>query len=179
MTVDAHEVADWILNEAEKQGIPITHMKLQKLLYYAQAYFLGMTGKPLFHNSISAWKHGPVVPDVYHSFNKFGKSVIHCSETVEAPDKFKSFICSLIRDKGSLSAHALRNMTHNDNAWRNARLNHASHEISCNMIADEYSPLFWASDEEDNLQKTSILNEDDFSTYSFNQDEINAILASR
>ena len=85
---DAHEVALWILSEAKKQGIRMTHMKLQKLLYYAQAYYIAMTGNPLFRNPIFAWQHGPVVPDIYHSFCHFGNSLIQNFQVIDAPEPF-------------------------------------------------------------------------------------------
>ena len=40
----------------------ITNLKLQKLVYYSQAWFLGIYQKPLFSDKIEAWVHGPVVP---------------------------------------------------------------------------------------------------------------------
>ena len=44
---------------------PMTAMKLHKLLYYCQGWHLAWYGVALFPERIVAWKHGPVVPDVY------------------------------------------------------------------------------------------------------------------
>ena len=41
----------------------LTNMKLNKLLYFAQGYYLKKYGRPLFDNAIEAWEHGPVVPE--------------------------------------------------------------------------------------------------------------------
>jgi uncharacterized phage-associated protein len=60
-TYPAIEVARWILHEAAIQGFPLSHMQLQKILYYAQGYLLGMNGQKLFEDIIEAWKHGPVI----------------------------------------------------------------------------------------------------------------------
>ena len=178
---NANEVALWILTEAKKQHIFMTHMKLQKLLYYAQAYSIGITGKPLFHNSIMAWQHGPVVPDVYHSFSKFGNSLIHNVQDVSAPEPFDTLIAALVRDKGHLSAHQLRSMTHNEDTWRRAWNNTTSHKISDSMMADCFSHYFWTSDEEDDFQPSfsSVDEEEKFFTSNLNDDEINAIITSR
>lgn len=54
----------------------ITHLKLQKLLYYAQGVFLAITGKKLFEEDIQAWQHGPVVAEVYDKFKIFGRNNI-------------------------------------------------------------------------------------------------------
>ena len=181
MAFDAHEVALWILSEAKNHDILISHMKLQKLLYYAQASFIAMTGEPLFHNSIFAWQHGPVVPDVYRSFSKFGSSAIHDVEDVAPPERFKPFIDNLLKDKGRLSAHELRNLSHNEDTWYQAWANPVSHEITISSIDSCCSPSFWASDEEDDFQPTfsSAADEDKFFRDNIKDDEINAILASR
>ena len=179
MSFDANEVALWILAEAKRQGISMTHMKLQKLLYYAQAYSIGMTGEPLFHNTIMAWRHGPVVPDVYHSFSSFGNSVIQNVENVTPPQPFDALIAALVRDKGRLSAHELRNMTHSESTQQNAWLHSQSHKITEDMIAECFSHDFWTSDEEDDYQPSfdSQDEENKFFKDSFNDEEINAILA--
>ena len=60
-TVSAHDVVRFIL---DRSG-PVTAMKLQKLLYYSQAWSLVWDEAPLFHERIEAWAYGPVVPEVY------------------------------------------------------------------------------------------------------------------
>ena len=181
MTYDAHDVALWILAEAKRQGIVMTHMKLQKLLYYAQAYYIAMTGEPLFKNSIMAWQHGPVIPDVYHSFSKFGNSIIRDVKDVTPPDGLDNFIKSIIRDKGHLSAHELRTITHNEDTWRNAWFNSASRCITNKMISEYFSQSFWTSDEEDDFQPSfnSQEEEDKFLRDNLTKEDINAILATR
>lgn len=57
----AHDIAAYILS---KTG-PVSAMKLQKLVYYSQAWSLVWTEEPLFQERIEAWANGPVVPDLY------------------------------------------------------------------------------------------------------------------
>ena len=67
--ISAFNVADYFLvQQDEDAGDLISNMKLQKLLYYAQGYFLAIANEPLFHERIYAWTHGPVVPKVYHKY---------------------------------------------------------------------------------------------------------------
>ncbi|HSS48337.1 MAG TPA: type II toxin-antitoxin system antitoxin SocA domain-containing protein, partial [Thermoanaerobaculia bacterium] len=56
-----HNVAAYIL---QKQG-EMTAMKLQKLVYYSQAWSLVWDEEPLFAERVEAWANGPVVPDLY------------------------------------------------------------------------------------------------------------------
>jgi len=57
------DVATYILG---KHG-PMTHMKLQRLVYYSQAWHLAWDGVPLFPERIEAWANGPVVPVLYEA----------------------------------------------------------------------------------------------------------------
>lgn len=47
------------------QKSPVSAVKFQKLIYYAQAWHLAWHSKPLFNEEIEAWNMGPVVPQLY------------------------------------------------------------------------------------------------------------------
>ena len=55
---------------------PIDNMKMQKLLFYAHAWFLAINDKPLIEEPIEAWSWGPVVRSVYLDFKHFGRNQI-------------------------------------------------------------------------------------------------------
>lgn len=102
----------------------ITHLKLQKLLYYAQGINLGLYGRPLFKEKIEAWQHGPVVRDVYGHFSKFGRNNIEIEMNTEKEkiinrienDKEVSEVLNLTYDNFAIyTAWQLRQMTHEDN----------------------------------------------------------------
>ena len=64
---DVIDVANYILEiSREESGDDeyelISHMKLQKLVYFCQGYSLALYGRPLFPEPIEAWTHGPVCP---------------------------------------------------------------------------------------------------------------------
>lgn len=78
--MDVMDVADFFIDLANS-GDPeeddgMTNMKLNKLLYFAQAASLQRFGRPLFDESLEAWKYGPVVPRVYREFKKYGRDSI-------------------------------------------------------------------------------------------------------
>lgn len=72
----ARAVANGLLDAAEDNRATIDSLQIQKLLYLAQGWTLGLTGNPLFRDPIEAWEYGPVVPDVYHTVKMFGASPI-------------------------------------------------------------------------------------------------------
>ncbi|MGW1784893.1 Panacea domain-containing protein [Streptomyces sp. NPDC002143] len=63
------DVAAYILQKraaAEPDRPAMTAMKLQKLVYYCQAWhFLAWEGRALFPKAIQAWASGPVCPALY------------------------------------------------------------------------------------------------------------------
>lgn len=119
--VQKHEVANDDYEVYEK----ITHLKLQKLLYYAQGISLALHGKPIFKEKIEAWQHGPVVKEVYTLFNMWGRNpiIMPMQETDEKmvteieQDKETIEVLNLTYDNFAIyTAWQLRQMTHTDNS---------------------------------------------------------------
>ena len=68
--LSSKQVADWILSKVNKSaGDTLSPLKLQKLLYYCQAWHYTIFNKELFDEKIEAWAHGPVVPSQYKRFS--------------------------------------------------------------------------------------------------------------
>lgn len=60
-TYTAKQIAKYFIWRASRDGKKVSNKKLQKLLYYAQAWYLVYNKKPLFNDDIEAWIHGPAV----------------------------------------------------------------------------------------------------------------------
>lgn len=69
--VSAVALSDYIL----KHYGPMSHLKLQKLLYYCDAYHLAYFERQLVDSGFQAWVHGPVCVEVYHALK--GHSVLY------------------------------------------------------------------------------------------------------
>lgn len=122
--VTAMQVAQYFLAlQDEDAGDLISHMKLQKLLYYAQGLSLAMTGAPLFPERIAAWQHGPVVPDIYHAFKGWGGNPIPIEEGDNRTIRDEGvidFLNEVYDVFGQYSAWKLRNMTHQEAPYQEA-----------------------------------------------------------
>ena len=68
--------ANTIIRRALQMKIPISSMKLQKLLYFLYARYLYLYQAPLFADNFEKWQYGPVVSEVYHAFHKYGANPI-------------------------------------------------------------------------------------------------------
>lgn len=73
---DPRAVANLMLDEADRSGIKVTNLALQKLLYFAHAIFLIEAKRPLVSGYFEAWQYGPVHPAVYSAFKVAGSSPI-------------------------------------------------------------------------------------------------------
>ena len=101
----------------EAEGI--TNLKLQKILYFVEAYFLSTLDRSLFLEEIHAWKFGPVIPDVYHIYKEHGASLIPAelgsSEGIEESDG--KLIASVWEFFDKYSASRLVDMSHSHEPW--------------------------------------------------------------
>lgn len=112
------------LAQAEAEPDFLTHMRLQKLLYYVQGWSLATRGKQLFDARFEAWRHGPVVRSIYPHFADYRDEPIAASEAgskIELNDDDKLFVASVWSHYREFSASALRDMTHREPPWIEAR----------------------------------------------------------
>ncbi|AHM74329.1 MULTISPECIES: Panacea domain-containing protein [Yersinia] len=130
------DVADYILahSDEENSGDLISNLKLQKLVYYAQGFSLALLGRPLFEEPIEAWMHGPVVPELYHKYKDNGTQALPVPADVDFSkysDDEKELLDEVYKIYGQFSAWKLRNMTHDENPWKETYVEGAgSREIS-------------------------------------------------
>jgi uncharacterized phage-associated protein len=72
MPFDSATIANLFLDHADRQGLPIDHMKVQKLVYIAHGWHLAFTDRALIRDRVEAWPYGPVIPKLYQAFKSFG-----------------------------------------------------------------------------------------------------------
>ena len=122
----AIEVARYLVHRAAAEEEPefLTHLRIQKLLYYVQGWSLANRKQPMFSERIEAWTNGPVVRDVYPYFARHGSLPIPPSEVPEPTgltDPEAEFIESVWNAYKKFSAWSLREMTHAEKPWVDAR----------------------------------------------------------
>jgi uncharacterized phage-associated protein len=69
-------IANFFIYKSIDEGMPITPMKVLKLVYIAHGWHLGLRKEPLLTEQTEAWKYGPVVESIYRAFKDFGKEDI-------------------------------------------------------------------------------------------------------
>lgn len=119
--VSVLDVAAYILEEQPKKH-PLTAWKLQKLVYYCQAWSLVWDEQPLFKEKILAWANGPVVKELYHQH----KGMFYVKELTKGHSKNLSFnqrdtIDQVLKAYSDKSAQWLSDLTHMEDPWIEAR----------------------------------------------------------
>lgn len=140
-----HDVAAYLL---EKMG-QTTTLKLQKLVYYCQAWSLVWDDKPLFDEKIEAWANGPVIPDLFHSHKGLffiSRENFSRGDPQNLTDDEKETIDIIIQDYGDKSAQWLVELTHLEDPWKESRSEYpdsakCGNEITHASMAEYYSGL--------------------------------------
>jgi uncharacterized phage-associated protein len=109
-----------VLSATEEEPDCVSPLRLQKLLYYAQAWSLAMRDRPLFREDIEAWIDGPVVPRVYARFAHDGDrcQISPSSPLVSLSADDDAFVRSVWRAYRNYSATALHYMAQYEDPWR-------------------------------------------------------------
>ena len=116
----ALNVSAYIFKRLRKLG-PVESIKLQKLLYYCNAWSLAGRGYPLFQDEIQAWKHGPVIASIYPlhrgeiDLDRWPHGSPH-----DLSNDDQQLIDDIIDTYGGLSGWRLRNLTHQEAPWVDA-----------------------------------------------------------
>ena len=137
-------VADYFIAYSHEVQEPITHLKLQKLVYYAEAWHLSIYAEPLTGERFEAWKRGPVNPTLWFRFKSYGWDPI--SEAVDLPEideHTRLHLDEIIQEYAVLNAVQLEQLTHRELPWLHAREDRGRDESSSRPISVDHMRDFY------------------------------------
>lgn len=152
--VNIQDLSNFLLLYCNKNQIIINHFKLQKLLYYTQAWHLVYFNKfNLFDEIPEAWVNGPVYRSVYNEWKSiYANSKIEVREDQKGDlDKYleesvkklnldsnqSEYLSSILNYYGLMSHEKLIMLTHKELPWNEARKGLGEFEYSNNRISTE------------------------------------------
>ncbi|MGB3762724.1 MAG: type II toxin-antitoxin system antitoxin SocA domain-containing protein [Ornithinimicrobium sp.] len=130
--------------------------KLQKLVYYSQAWHAALFDTPLFDDPIQAWPDGPVAPALWskHRGKRMVDSVVGADPS--SLHNQQALLVDLVcHHYGRLSGAELSLLTHNENPWIDAREGLKAKESSRRPIKVSAMADFYRSRE---LDGRSVIN---------------------
>lgn len=144
LLVDVRKVADYFIYKSkfdDNHYSTISPLKLQKLIYYAQAWHATRhNGQKMFKEDIEAWVHGPVVPLIYNDYRHYGynnitKNIQEIPECIENNPDVKTTLDVVWSLYNKFDAKTLEKMTHSEEPWKSARGSIPSYQSSNNIIS--------------------------------------------
>lgn len=138
--LDCHAIARYLLAQRDDDaGDLISNRKLQKLVYYAQGFSLALYDRPLFPESIEAWAHGPVVPELYQEYESYGSGPLPFPSGCDFSrfdTQTRELLDEVYGTYGQFSAWKLRDMTHSEPPWCDTPVGHEiRHDSLSNFFA--------------------------------------------
>jgi uncharacterized phage-associated protein len=135
---DVYDVAAYIL----KQRGPLTAMKLQKLVYYSQAWSIAWDDDALFSEEIEAWKNGPVVRELWEAHRgKFRVEGIASGAVAALTSDQIDTIDEVLNFYGDKSAQWLSDLTHLEDPWKLAYAKGENSVITKEALSEYYSSI--------------------------------------
>jgi uncharacterized phage-associated protein len=148
------DVCDYIILKVRAAGESLSHLKLQKLMFYVQAWHLAFFGKPLFVGRFQAWVHGPVNRELYDRFSDTKSLYSEITQDVIRPDFDETsltedeaaHIDSVLDAYAALTGTQLEVITHCEDPWIAARVGirpsqRCETEIDESLMARYYASL--------------------------------------
>ena len=144
------DVATYILEKTER----LSTWKLQKLVYYSQAWHCVWSDQPMFRARIEAWENGPVCPELYKAHR--GEFIIDSlpkGDSSQLSDDEKDSIDKVVETYNHYNGQQLSRLTHAEEPWQLARLGlerrqRGSKEITLESMARYYDSILDDDDDE-------------------------------
>jgi len=154
------DVCRYVINYSNRKDYGVSNLKLQKLLYFIQVYFLlnSDNNEPCFSERIEAWDFGPVVPVAYQEYKQYGSTDIPFVDSymdfdVNDPwnvsiiefdedcitEKDKNLINDVVTRLADYSATDLVDITHHQAPWKDVYVKHKNNEITNDSIRKYFS----------------------------------------
>lgn len=141
------DVANFFLKLVDREsGSTITPLKLQKILYYAQGYYLAYYNQELFNEDFQAWAHGPANEQIYEKYKDCGFQAIPFPSNESIPvidDSISDFLTDIWETFGIYDGKYLEEQTHKEDPWIKARGSFAPGERCTNIITKESMEEFF------------------------------------
>jgi uncharacterized phage-associated protein len=161
MTYDGRAVANFVLDQCDVAGVSVSHLALQKIVYFCHVWSLIELREPLVRQSFEAWEHGPVLQYLYREFKGFGPNPIRgrarqmnprngLREVVgyAFPEATRQLLTKVVAIYSRFSASTLRELSHAsggpwDRVWHHSAKVNPGMRIDNRVIVQFYSRMRW------------------------------------
>lgn len=161
MTYDGRAVANFVLDQCDAAGVAVSHLALQKIVYFCHVWSLIELGQPLVRQSFEAWEHGPVLQYLYRGFKGFGSAPVRgracqmdprtgqqVTVSYDFADPTRVLLTRVVAIYSRFSASTLRELSHApggpwDRVWHHGGKINPGMRIDNRDIEHFYSRMRW------------------------------------
>ncbi|MDU7086213.1 MAG: DUF4065 domain-containing protein [Clostridium sp.] len=120
MTYKVKDIAAYIVNYSIETENYVSNLKLQKLLYYVQAYFAVQKNTPCFNEDFEHWRHGPVVREVYSEYKVyFNDDIMEKKSVADIEENDRLLINEVVDSYHKYGPWDMVRKTHKEEPWVN------------------------------------------------------------
>ena len=140
-------IAHYFMDKSRKEGRDLSNKKLQKLMFYSQAWSLVLNDKKLVDDQFEAWIHGAAIPSLYRQYKNYGwgniDEAFDAAEFSELSEEEKDLLDDVWVVYGKYDADYLELLNHSEEPWQKARENAAPFESSNAVISEDDMRVFY------------------------------------
>lgn len=147
--ISAIDLSKYILKYFSEKNTTINHLKLQKLVYYIDAWHYVLLEKPLIMEDFEAWMHGPVVRalwDYYKNESILSNALILKDEyqLLFVTQEQLEVINDVLDEYGDKTSYYLECLTHEEKPWLMARVGYAASDYCSEVISKEIMKQYYS-----------------------------------
>jgi uncharacterized phage-associated protein len=151
--MNINDTCDYIIFRLKEANCGLNLLKLQKLLYYCQAWHLAIHNKPLFVGKFQAWVHGPVNREIYDRFlatktlySEMTKNDVRPEFNAEnVEDQDREYIEDVLEAYANFRSSQLEALTHQEQPWVEARRGYKPNERCERELSEETMRTYYAA----------------------------------
>lgn len=153
--LDCDDLANYIIACYNLQNVEVSNKKLQKVMFYCQAWSLALNDEKILDCRFEAWRHGAVIPSLYFKYSENGYNNLYIDndkardivEEVQSHIPFRklSIINKVLNHYAIYSGDELEDINHSEDPWIEARKGLQPHESSNRPISEELVKAYYRS----------------------------------
>jgi uncharacterized phage-associated protein len=119
VTVPIRDICHWFIKKAHEKNEPMTHITLQKLLYFTWVWYRVSFDKSLFDYKFNTFEYGPVHEDVWQTYKNYKGGAFLPLPSKESclTSDITQFLEEIWTEYGTSGTFELSDLSHEDPVW--------------------------------------------------------------
>ena len=148
MAHDARSIANKLIRLSAIEQKSLTHLQVQKLVYFCHAWMLAIYDAPMIRQPVEAWQFGPVIRQLYVSLRKYGNQPVQQIPHIREGEYIRreeSIIRDVNEKYGEMTGYQLSQLTHQPGSpWEQTILSKREKTVIDDQLIRDYHKEVYA-----------------------------------